>query len=101
MTLKPGTRLWSTTTATAVVVVRPPSGAVELTCDGHPLAEAEQPAQGATPSSEDDGGSLTGKRYSDPDSGLEVLCTRGGEGVLAADGRTLGMVGARALPASD
>jgi hypothetical protein len=101
MTLKPGARLWSTTTSTAVVVVRPSSGEVELTCDGVPLADSEQPEQGGAPASEEDRGMLTGKRYSDPDSGLEVLCTRGGDGVLAADGRTLGMVGARALPASD
>ena len=101
MSLKPGTRLWSTTSSTAVVVVRPPSTPVELTCDGAPLADSEQPAQGTTPATEADGGTLTGKRYSDPDSGLEVMCTRGGEGVLAADGRTLGMVGARKLPASD
>lgn len=97
MILKPGARLWSTTSSTAVVVVRPPSGEVELTCDGVALAGTEQPARGGT--SQD--GVLVGKRYSDPGSGLEVLCTRGGEGTLAVDGRALDLVGARSLPASD
>lgn len=97
MSIKPGTRLWSTTSAAAIVVIRPPAGEVELTCDGAPLAEAEQPATGNS----GEGEVLLGKRYADPNSGLEVLCTRGGTGVLAVDGRPLTQVGARALPASD
>ncbi|MFF5991225.1 hypothetical protein [Prauserella flavalba] len=101
MSIKPGTRYWSTTSSTAIVVVRAPSAEVALTCDGAPLADTEQPAQGGTPKSEADGGTLLGKRYTDADSGLEVLCTRGGEGVLAVDGRPLTVAGARALPASD
>jgi hypothetical protein len=101
MSIKPGTRLWSTTSATAVVVVRPPAGDITLTCGDAALADTEQPPTGGTPRSEADGGTLMGKRYADPESGLEVLCTRAGEGVLAVDGRPLGLVGARALPASD
>jgi hypothetical protein len=97
MPLKPGTRLWSTTTSTAVVVVRPPSGEVALTCDGGALADSEQPARGEAV----DGGTQLGKRYTDPDSGLELLCTRAGGGVLAVDGRPVEQVQARPLPASD
>jgi hypothetical protein len=97
MPLKPGTRLWSTTTSTSVVVVRPPSGDVELTCDAVPLAEAEQPARGEPV----EGGTQLGKRYTDAGSGLELLCTRAGAGVLAADGRPVELVQARPLPASD
>lgn len=99
--IKPGSRFWSTTCATSIVVVRPPSGDVTLTCGGAPMAEQEQPAVGSTPKTVDDGGTLLGKRYSDPDSGLEVMCTRAGEGTLAVDGRAMTQVGARALPASD
>jgi hypothetical protein len=98
MPLKPGTRLWSTTTSTSVVVVRPPTREIELTCGGAPLAEAEQPARGEAPG---EGGAQLGKRYTDPDSGIELLCTRAGAGPLAADGRPVEQVAARPLPASD
>lgn len=101
MSMKPGTRFWSTTCATSIVVVRSPSTEVTLTCGEQPMVEHEQPAQGGTPATVDEGGTLLGKRYSDPDSGLEVMCTRAGEGAVAVDGRPLGLVGARALPASD
>jgi hypothetical protein len=98
MGLKPGTRLWSTVSSAAVVVVRPPAAPVALTCDGVPLVEAQQPGQADAP---DGSGPVLGKRYADGESGLEVLCTRAGAGVLAADGRPLLQLGARALPASD
>ncbi|WP_226365040.1 hypothetical protein [Pseudonocardia sp. ICBG162] len=96
MILKPGARLWSPESSTAIVVVRPPTGDVAVTCGGATMVDSEQSA-GGPPS----GGTVLGKRYSDPGSGLEVLCTRGGSGPLAVDGRTMDMVGARALPASD
>ncbi|KAA9156330.1 hypothetical protein FPZ12_027830 [Amycolatopsis acidicola] len=96
MSLKPGARYWATNSPAAIVVVRPPSGDVKLTCGGEPLADTEQPAQGGSGD-----GVLLGKRYTDPESGLEVLCTRAGAGVLAADGRPLELAGARKLPASD
>jgi hypothetical protein len=98
MSLKPGTRLWSTTTSTAVVVVRPPTAEIDLTCDGEPLAGTEQPAQGEAPG---EGGTQLGKRYTDAGTGLEVLCTRAGAGALAVDGRPVEQVTARPLPASD
>jgi len=101
MTIKPGARYWSTTSSTTIVVVKVPAQDVKLTCDGVPLADTEQPARGGTPTSEADGGMLLGKRYSDPDSGLEVLCTRAGAGVVAVDGRPVRLAGARALPTSD
>jgi hypothetical protein len=53
------------------------------------------------------GGSITendtvlGKRYVDTDTGLEVLCTKAGPGVLSADGRQLTIKAPNALPASD
>ena len=42
-----------------------------------------------------------GKRYSDEESGLEVLCSKAGEGALAGDGRALPVKGAKPLPSSD
>jgi hypothetical protein len=34
-----------------------------------------------------------GKRYSDRKSGLELLCTQGGAGPIAVDGRELNVLG--------
>jgi hypothetical protein len=47
------------------------------------------------------GGSLLGKRYSDDELGLELLCTKGGEGTLAVNGTPLPLRDAKPLPASD
>jgi hypothetical protein len=44
---------------------------------------------------------VLGKRYVDTESGLEVLCTKPGPGVLSADGRQLTLKAPNALPASD
>jgi hypothetical protein len=44
---------------------------------------------------------VLGKRYVDADTGLEVLCTKAGRGVLSADGRQLTIKAPNALPASD
>jgi hypothetical protein len=91
-------RLWSSASSVSVVVVRAPADPVQLTCDGRPLHEDERPAGAGVPGAP---AVLLGKRYGDRDSGLEVLCTRAGAGVLAVDGRPLEQLGARALPASD
>lgn len=97
--MKPGTRLWSRTSSTSLVVVRPPARSVVLTCDGVALLAVEQPMRGDAPA--DAPRTMLGKRYGDTGSGLEVLCTRAGAGVLAADGQPLLVLSARALPASD
>ena len=84
--MKPGTRLWSAVSAASVVVVRPPSEEVKLTCGGVPMLDHEPQVtsvDGATGE-----GPAIGKRYVDA-------------GVLAVDGRPLTMMNSRALPASD
>ena len=43
----------------------------------------------------------TGKRYADAGSGVEVLCTKAGQGDLAFAGRPLERKDAKPLPASD
>jgi hypothetical protein len=99
MSLKPGTRLWSAVSAVSLVVVRPPSQEVTLTCGGAPMLDHEAPVGGAEPVTGE--GPVIGKRYVDEQTGLQVLCTRGAPGVLAVDGRPLEMMSARPLPASD
>jgi hypothetical protein len=42
-----------------------------------------------------------GKRFADEESGLEVLCTKAGDGALSIDGTLLPMKGAKPLPSSD
>jgi hypothetical protein len=37
----------------------------------------------------------------DPESGLELLCTKPGDGALSCNGKPIGMKGAKPLPASD
>jgi hypothetical protein len=98
MLLKPGIRLWNNASSVSVVVVRAPAQPVRLTCDERPfVADEHPPGRDATGASV----ILLGKRYADRESGLEVLCTRAGAGVLAVDGRPLQQLGVRTLPASD
>jgi hypothetical protein len=46
-------------------------------------------------------GALLGKRYVEDALGLEVLCTKAGEGTLAVDGTALPIKDAKPLPSSD
>ena len=48
-----------------------------------------------------DTGTAVGKRYADDDVGLEVLCTKAGEGSLASRRRALALKDAKPLPSSD
>ncbi len=64
-----------------------------------PYADAKP--EGLTLAAARAGATLPGKRFADEASGLELLCTKGGEGALAVDGRPLGVKEAKKLPASD
>ncbi|MCD9625172.1 hypothetical protein [Rhabdothermincola salaria] len=101
MEIKAGQRLACPTCATELVVVRPPSAPVEVTCGGVAVGDPgdERPGGGHA----DPGGdpTLVGKRYSDEESGLEVLCSKAGEGALACAGRPMPVKGAKPLPSSD
>ena len=97
--LTPGKRLRSKVSDTEIIVVRSPVAPVELSCGGQPMTDdlASSAAGGST--TEND--TVLGKRYVDTDTGLEVLCTKAGAGVLSADGRQLTIKAPNALPASD
>jgi len=91
-----GKRLFSTASSAEVIVVK--AADVALECAGAPMSDSkpEVPAPGA------EGEAIAlGKRYSDPQSGLLVLCTKAGTGPLAADGRKLESQAAQSLPSSD
>jgi hypothetical protein len=99
-TLKPGGRLRSQVSEVEVVVVRPPSSEVVLSCGGETMVDVatEAPPVGSPADGEP---TVLGKRYVDDESGLELLCTKGGAGSLSADGRALTVKGAKPLPSSD
>ncbi len=102
MELKPGSRWKSAVCDTEIVVVRPPKTTVGLECGGHPvLPHAEAKPAGLELSDEHAAGCQMGKRFADESSGLEVLCSKGGAGSLAIDGKPLEAKDAKKLPASD
>jgi len=102
MILKAGQSLASTTDATALIVVRAPEGDVALTCGGADMIVGKTGVgDGKTIDPAHRSGALLGKRYVDEDAGLEVLCTKGGDGSLAVGGRLLEIKQAKPLPSSD
>jgi hypothetical protein len=102
MDLKPGSRWKSAVCDAEFVVVRPPKTPVVLECGGHPVETHAGPKpEGLTLSPVHSGGCAAGKRYVDAVSGLEVLCSKAGAGSLSIDGRAIGAMEAKKLPASD
>lgn len=102
MILKAGQSLASVVDSTTVVVVRPAEGNVTLTCGGAPMSDGKTPSgDGTAIDAEHLGGALLGKRYVDEASGVEVLCTKAGQGRLALDGAVLEIKTAKPLPSSD
>jgi hypothetical protein len=100
MEMKPGTRLACPVCTVELVVVRPPSAPLVLTCGGVELVDGTA-ARSGTGHDDPGDGVLVGKRYADETSGLEVLCAKAGPGSLAADGRAVSVKGAKPLPSSD
>jgi hypothetical protein len=105
LTLKSGQRLACPACDTELIVTRPPSRGVRLTCGGLAVAamSAERAERAKGGDHLDEGGTPVqlGKRYVDDSSGLEVLCTKPGEGALSCEGQSLGSKSAKPLPASD
>lgn len=102
MQLKPGQKLRSAVCEAQVVVVKAPGVDVEVGCGGAPLlADGDEADGGATLDPSLGDGPLLGKRYADEELGLELLCSRAGQGALTVDGRVLPVKGAKPLPSSD
>ncbi len=98
---KPGTRLKSAVCNSEVMVVLAPATDVELTCGGAAMVEMGSDAGGGDLDSAHSDGTQIGKRYTNEAGALEVLCTKPGDGSLAADGTALQVKGAKPLPSSD
>jgi len=100
MQLKPGQKLYSAVCGAQFVVVRAPSEPVDVGCGGEPLLDDEREPSGAVDQSLGEAAQM-GKRYANEELGLELLCSRAGEGALTVDGHVLPMKGAKPLPSSD
>jgi hypothetical protein len=101
MDLKPGTRLRSSVCSVEVIVVKTPTEPVDLRCGGYPMVPtgttiSEAPAQPGF-----EGGSLLGKRYTDGDANIEVLCTKAGPSALSVGEVVMVLKEAKPLPSSD
>jgi hypothetical protein len=101
MQVKAGTRLRSAVDACEVVVVRAPSEPVDLRCGGQPFRGIDEEGAPADLVAGFDGGTQLGKRYADEELGLEVLCTKAGQGSISVGDAILEVKGAKPLPASD
>ncbi len=99
--LKAGTRLRSATDACEVVVVKAPSEPVDVRCGGHAFLPVDTEVVPQSVEAGFDQGTQLGKRYSDEELGLELLCTKGGEGSISVGETVLEVKGAKPLPASD
>ena len=101
--LTPGTKLASTVCLTEVIVVRPPTGAVSVECGGVAMVGADDaPDEPSGDLAEGHAeGTPLGKRYHHEASGLELLCTRAGDGSLSVDGDPIPLKDAKPLPSSD
>ena len=98
MEIKAGSRLACPECTVELVVVRPPSAPVVLTCGGVEVVEAGADRPGGGHADASGEGTLVGKRYADEETGLEVLCAKPGPGTLAADGREVPDQGRQAAP---
>ena len=100
--LKVGAKLSSAVSDVQVMVIRSSLADGDLRCGGAAmLAQGESAPAGATLDPGQAEGVATGKRYTDADGQIELLCVKGGEGAITLDGEALGPRLAKKLPSSD
>ena len=99
--LKVGARLRSTVCTTEVIVVAAPARDLDISCGGAAMIGMDEERPAAEPPASTDEPTLLGKRYTNAEGDLEVLCTKAGDGSLAADGECLSMKETKPLPSSD
>jgi hypothetical protein len=94
MDVKPGLRLTSTACRTEVIVVKAPPMPIDLRCGGHRMVAKRQRRRVSSPIDiMHSDGTEVGQRYIDEEVGLELLCTKAGDGSLS--------LGQRRLPLKD
>ena len=99
--IKPGSRWQSVACDTQVVVVRPPTVEVDLRCGGASMVPVDDSVDRVALDAAFAEGTLLGKRYTDDETAIEVLCTTPGAGSLSIGDRRLTMKQAKPLPSSD
>jgi hypothetical protein len=100
--LAPGSRWRSAVCTTEVIVVKAPASPVQLECGGHPMvAHGDEPSAVLPIDDLFALGTKMGKRFADPETGIELLATKGGDGTLAVNGVALPLKDAKPLPSSD
>lgn len=99
--LKPGARLRSAVCTTEVIVVKAPAREIEVACGGSRMLGSDEDRPAADPLAAAGDPTLLGKRYTNAEEDLEVLCTKAGDGSLEADGAPLVLKDAKPLPSSD
>jgi len=97
--LKVGNRLRAQNSACEVIVVKGSDSDSALLCAGVEMLPSA-PAAGAEQVSDGPKVEL-GKRYTDDESDIEVLCTKAGLGPLTFADHELTIKAAKSLPASD
>ena len=102
MKITPGSRWMSVVCNTEIVVIKAPPAEISLNCGGSPMvAVGSARAAGAALAADRSDGTLLGKRYADETVGLEVLCTKAGQGSLSINGKALALRATTPLPSSD
>ena len=99
--LKAGARIKSAVCSAEVMVIAAPKGDVDIQCGGAPMVDLGADSPGGTLDAAKSDGVALGKRYVNAAGDLELLCTKPGEGTLAANGEDLQVKGAKPLPSSD
>jgi hypothetical protein len=99
--MRVGSRWKSTVDTTEVMVIRGPAADVDLRCGGRPMVTSGAPGEPAPLDPAYADGTQVGKRYVDDELGLEVLCSKAGQGTLAVGDRALALQSAKPLPTSD
>lgn len=99
--LKMGSRWRSSVCTAEVIIIAAPADDVDLTCGSAPMVPVGQaPAHGSL-SPDAAKGTMLGKRYTNGAGGLEVLCTKPGEGSIGVGSTLLALKEAKPLPSSD
>lgn len=98
--LKAGTRLRSAVSAAEIMVTKAPGEEVELCCGGVAMREMDD-AETNAESDEPEGSIQMGKRYTNAEGTIELLCTKAGAGTLTLNGEELVIRGSKPLPSSD
>jgi hypothetical protein len=99
--MRVGSRWKSTVDTTEVMVIRGPATDVDLRCGGHPMVSSGTEGVAAELDPAYAEGTQVGKRYVDEEIGLELLCSKAGQGTLAVGDRSLSLKDAKPLPTSD